>query len=124
MYNPFLYRAPDGKWHCTWSLNHEDGAVAHTVSSNLVYWKPQSYPVLMPLGNCLDTEINYDPHKKGFHILWQSDKPTEGIYQTFTNDFSQFTPAEKSKLHPNNRREVTVGGVEVSGTVHRMHGKR
>lgn len=120
MYNPFLYRAPDGKWHCTWSLNHEDGAIAHTVSSNLVYWEPQSYPVLMPLGNCLDTEINYDPHKKRFHILWQSDKPTEGIYQTFTNDFSQFTPAEKSKRHPNNRREVTIGGVEVSGTVHRI----
>ena len=50
MYDPFLLQAPDGRWFCTWSLNDQDGAIALTVSTDLIYWKPQSYPVLMPLG--------------------------------------------------------------------------
>ena len=48
MYDPFLLRAPDGQWHSVWSLNNEDGAIAHAVSSDLVYWKPQSYPPETP----------------------------------------------------------------------------
>ena len=120
MHNPFLYRAPDGQWHCTWSLNREDGAVAHTVSSDLVYWQPQSYPVLMPGGNCLNTEIAYDAHKKGFHIIWQSDKPTEGLFKSFTNDFRHFSPATRPEKHPDNRSELTIGGATKKGTVHHV----
>ena len=123
MYNPYLYRAPNGEWHCTWSLNHEDGAVAHTVSSDLVYWKPQSYPVLMAGGNCLNPEIAYDPYKNGFHIIWQSDNPTEGLFKSFTNDFRHFSPATGLDKHPDNRSELTIGGAVKKGTVHRVSWK-
>lgn len=118
MHNPFLFHAPDGQWHCVWSLNQEDGAVAHTVSSDLVHWKPQSYPVLMPHGNCLNPEIIYDAQKKGFHILWQSDKQTEGLFQSFTTDFRHYTPAISPEQHPNSRNEIAVGGALKRGTVH------
>ena len=120
MHDPFLYRAPDGQWHCTWSLNREDGAVAHTVSSDLVYWKPQSYPVLMPGGNCLNPEIAYDEQKKGFQLFWQSDTPTDGLFNCFTTDFRHFSPAVRQEKHPDNRREVRIGGVLRKGTVHRV----
>jgi alpha-L-arabinofuranosidase len=120
MYNPFLYHAPDGQWHCTWSLNQEDGAVAHTVSADLVYWQPQSYPVLMPGGNCLYPEIVYDAQKKGFHIIWQSDKPTQGLFKSFTNDFRHFSPATRPEKHPDNRSELTIGGATKKGTVHHL----
>lgn len=120
IYNPFLMQAPDGQWHCTWSLNNEDGAVAHTVSADLVYWQPQSYPVLMPHGNCLNPGISYDAQKNGFHILWQSDKPTAGTYQSFTSDFKHYTPAVKLDRHQNSRTAVIIAGKKKTGTVHRV----
>lgn len=118
MYDPFLLQAYDGKWHCTWSLNNEDGAVAHTVSSDLVYWLPQSYPVLMPHGNCLKPEIAYDKEKKQFGILWQSDKPGKGSYKSFTSNFVHFTPAEPYDKLGNGRTDVVIAGKKQSGTIH------
>lgn len=120
MYNPYLYLAPDGQWHCTWSLNREDGAIAHTVSSDLVYWKPQSYPVLMPGGNCLNPEIAYDAQKKGFYFIWESDKPAEGLSRSFTSDLRHFTPATSPEQPPGNRKEVTIDGATKKGTVHQL----
>jgi len=120
MFAPFLIRTPEGQWHCIWSLNNRDGAVAHTVSSDLVYWKPQSYPVLMPQGNCLNPVISRDAQKKGFHIFWQSNKPTAGTYQSFTSDFKDYTPAVKIDRHQNSRTAVIIEGKKQTGTVHRV----
>lgn len=122
MYNPFLYLAPNGQWHITWSLNNEDGAVAHSVSSDLVYWKPQSYPVLMPEGNCLNPEITYDESKKVYRFFWRNNKPDGGLYTSTTSDFSHFTPAAavKQEQQPNKREEVTIKGEKRTGTIHRV----
>jgi hypothetical protein len=103
MYDPFLFRAPDGQWHSVWSLNKEDGAIAHTVSSDLVYWKPQSYPVLMPHGNCLKPEISYDMQRREYRILWHSDKSTQEVFLSFTGDFKYYTPAARDDQHENGR---------------------
>lgn len=117
MYNPFLFQAPDGQWHCIWSLNNEDGAVAHTVSSDLIYWKPQSYPVLMPYGNCLKPEISYDAQRSEFRIIWHSEKPEQGVFQSFTSDFNHYSPAAQSNRHENDRIDV-IAGKKQRGTMH------
>ncbi len=90
------------------SLNNEDGAIAHAVSADLIYWKPQSYPVLMPLGNCLLPEITYDEQNRRFEIRWQRDKPAKGTFQSFTSDLKHFTPAVMQEHPESNRREVIV----------------
>lgn len=120
MYDPFLFQAPDGQWHCIWSLNNEDGAVAHTVSSDLIYWNPQSYPVLMPHGNCLKPEISYDAQRKEFRILWHSDKLAGGVFHSFTNDFKHYTSAAGNDRHENGRTDVTIAGKKQTGTIHRV----
>lgn len=120
MYHPFLTQAPDGQWHAVWSLNDEDGAIAHAISGDLVNWKPQSYPVLMPQGNCLLPEIAYDEQKRGFQIYWQRNKPAKGTFQSFTSDFKHFTPAVLQDLPESSRREVMVAGNRQAGTVHRV----
>ena len=51
--DPFLFRAPDGTWHCIWSVNERDGAFAHAASNNLTDWKRQSYPMVIEGKNCL-----------------------------------------------------------------------
>ncbi len=60
MLSPFLYQSPDGMWHCVWSINERDGAFAHASSADLVYWGPQSYPVVAENKNCLSPDISYD----------------------------------------------------------------
>ncbi len=46
MITPFLFLAPDGMWHCVWSLNEHTGTFAHAESKDLIYWMPQTYPIL------------------------------------------------------------------------------
>ncbi len=125
MYDPFLYQASDGLWHCIWSLNNEDGAVAHAVSSDLVYWKPQSYPVLMPYGNCLKPEISYDLQRKEYRILWHSDKPDQGVFHSFTADFRHYSPAGRDDRHGSEgksasmgRKDISLAGKRQAGTLH------
>ncbi|MBO9618153.1 MAG: carbohydrate binding domain-containing protein [Niabella sp.] len=45
MINPVLFFDRDKQWHCIWNLNNRDGAVAYTISEDLLHWKPQSYYV-------------------------------------------------------------------------------
>lgn len=127
MYDPFLLRAPDGQWHSVWSLNNEDGAIAHAVSSDLVYWKPQSYPVLMPHGNCLRPQISYNSQKKEFCILWHSDKADQGLFHSFTGDFKHYSPAVKNDQYKSDGKNVSTGRIDVpiagkrqTGTLHRV----
>lgn len=43
MFAPYLVQAPDGMWHCIWSLNGGDKNFAHAASHDLVDWGRQSY---------------------------------------------------------------------------------
>ncbi len=120
MYDPFLYRSSDGQWHCTWSLNNEDGAVAYTTSADLVYWKPQSYPVLMPQANCLSPMITHNSAKGEYTLHWHSDKQQQGVFQSTTQDFKHFTPASSSTLTGDSRVEAVVSGDARRGTIHHV----
>src|SRR5690554_2023354 len=120
MYDPFLFQAPDGQWHCVWSLNNQDGAIAHTVSSDLLYWMPQSYPVLMANGNCLRPEISHDARSGEYRVVWQSDAATRGTFQSVTGNFQTYTLAERSNTNEAGRGTVVIDGETRVGTAHRV----
>jgi hypothetical protein len=120
MYDPYIIQTPDGQWHCVWSLNKEDGAIAHTVSKNLTYWKPQSYPLLFPQGNCLEPTISFDESSKQFTVVWKTDKNLSGFYQSQTNNLKDYTAALKIGEIKSDRQICEISGKKYSGTVHKV----
>ena len=58
MFDPYLYREDNGRWHCVWSLNDTIQQFAHAASDNLYEWDRQSYPMVMDApGNVLSPEV-------------------------------------------------------------------
>jgi hypothetical protein len=60
MLSPFLWLGADGLWHCVFSVNEKDNALAHASSVDLIAWGRQSYPVFTGSQNCLLPEFKYD----------------------------------------------------------------
>jgi alpha-L-arabinofuranosidase len=124
MYDPVLYRAGNGLWHCLWTLNDDVGVIAHTTSGNLTYWKPQSYPYLFEgQGNCRMIEIGYDPDKDGYFISWVNTKGQDKeLFGTFTKDFKHFEPARKipEAARINQRDVMILNGESQTGTTHQI----
>lgn len=125
MYDPVLIRDGKGIWHCLWTLNDEVNAVAHTVSTNLTYWKPQSYPYLRTSGNCQHIEVKYDTQADHFILSWEDTKVNPGFYATTTKDFKHFgnirTIGAAQRMQQ--RREIELGGEKFTGTVHKVSWK-
>lgn len=123
MITPFLFRAPDGMWHCIWSLNEHTGTFAHAESKDLVYWLPQTYPVVMKDNNCLEPEISYSSADRQYKISWLST--VGGAKKAFcvtTADFKNYIQAKEIPLTErlNRRKEVVISGNAETGTVHKV----
>ena len=72
---PFHFKAKDGMWHCLWSLNEYDGTFVHAKSKDLLYWHPQSYPIVMTGNNCLEPEVSYHDKRNEYKISGISNSP-------------------------------------------------
>ena len=121
MFSPFLLQASDGTWHCIWSLNDADGAFAHVTSPDLVYWRRQSYPVVLPEGNCLNPEIEYDIQDKIYSITWMDNKSgQEEFYLVNTKDFKEYSSAQKTNKTSSHKQTVSINGNEETGTLHKV----
>ncbi len=123
MIDPFLYCAPDGVWHCVWSMNERDGAFAYATSRDLVYWGRQSYPLVMKSGNCLTPEIAYNKAAGLYTVLWQSSESgTSQAYSATTKDFKTYAPTLKTtgSNHISQRQDIMIGDNMEKGTVHRV----
>jgi len=120
MLSPFLFHSPDGLWHCIWSLNERDGAFAHAASEDLIYWGPQSYPVVMENGNCVSPAISYDMSTKLYTVSWLSDNNS---YTVTTKDFKQYSDTKAVSANTPEKRTAIVGGKLETGTVHRVSWK-
>jgi alpha-L-arabinofuranosidase len=123
MITPFLFRAPDGMWHCVWSLNEHAGTFAHAASKDLIYWQPQTYPIVMADNNCLEPEVSFNSADKQYKISWIST--TNGANKVFsvtTPDFKNYTPAKELPLTDrlNRRKKVVISGNTEAGTVHKV----
>lgn len=93
MINPILKLDKNGLWHCLWTLNERDGAFAHTTSEDLIHWKPQSYPLVMPGESC--NWLNMYHNTEGVYtIYWTDGKDPEEWHFTRTRDFKNYTPVQ------------------------------
>jgi alpha-L-arabinofuranosidase len=114
MLDPYLFKAQDGMWHAVWSLNERDGAFGHAASNDLVNWKRQSYPIVMPGGNVLQPEVS---EKNGvFTISWHSGTDTK-VYSTTTKDFKTYTAAKIIAKPASAKINVVVSGKSETGNV-------
>ncbi len=115
MFSPFVFQAPDGLWHCIWSVNKRDGVFAHASSKNLVDWGRQSYPSATIGNNCLNLEISYNKAADDYTISWISTNGTETkTYSTTTKDFKNYVVAKEFAL---SKREKLRTNVLISGNI-------
>ena len=71
MFSPYAMRSNDGQWHLFWGVSEKDRTFAHTTTSDLINWKPQSYPELgQKHGTCLLPEAVYDVVSKQYLVTW------------------------------------------------------
>jgi alpha-L-arabinofuranosidase len=123
MITPYLFHSQDGMWHCIWSLNEHTGTFAHAASNDLIYWLPQSYPIVMNNNNCLEPEISYQPNTAQYLVSWISN--SGGKKQAFsvtTPDFKNYSQAKEQTLaeKQNRRKKVVISGSTENGTVHKV----
>ncbi|PAC28674.1 alpha-L-arabinofuranosidase C-terminal domain-containing protein [Flectobacillus sp. BAB-3569] len=123
MLSPFLWLGADGLWHCVFSVNEKDNALAHASSVDLIAWGRQSYPVFSGSQNCLLPEFKYDAKTKQYLISWLSkvgDK-TE-IFTTSTKDFRSYGKEQKAltSTRLNLRTEVKLGDKTETGLVYKV----
>lgn len=121
MINPVLISDKNGAWHCLWTINETDPAIAYTTSEDLINWKPQAYPLVASQGNCMAVEAS-QTNDGNYHITWVDTQNSNSIYSTRTKDFKNFTPAEKiGETRTYNQRDVvSVNGNEEAGTIHKV----
>jgi len=122
MISPFLFRAADGIWHCVWSLNEHTGTFAHAESKDLIYWLPQTYPIVMTDNNCLEPEIAIKQEGK-YTVSWISTGGNQKkAFSVITSDFKTYDPAKEIPLsnRQNLRKKVTISGSTEAGTVHKV----
>jgi len=122
MITPYLFQAPDGMWHCVWSLNEHTGTFAHAASKDLIYWQPQTYPIVMKDNNCLEPEISYNPDGKYFISWFSTTKGVKSAYSVMTTDFKSYSQAKEIPLSDrlNLRKKVNLSGNTETGTVHKV----
>jgi len=122
MINPFLFRASDGMWHCVWSLNEHTGTFAHAESKDLIYWLPQTYPIVMSNNNCLELEITDQPEGK-YTVSWISTGGNlKKAFSVTTSDFKSYSPANEKALSDrlNSRKKIQISGNTETGIVHKV----
>ena len=114
--SPSLLQAPDGKWHCVWSVNEREKVFAHASSSDLVYWGRQSYPFIKEGDNFLRPLLQYD--NGSYAITYASSNGKS--YRITTRDFSTYSPAvEVPAVQPANITASLPSGT-ATGQVHRV----
>lgn len=122
MLTPYIIQAPDGWWHCIWSVNERDNVIAHAASQDLIHWKKQSYPVLNGGGNCLQPEVTYNPASRDFTLSWISvngQKDTT-VYFSSTKDFKTYTAAQKQNSRRVGTAQVLIDDKQENGTLHKV----
>lgn len=119
MFDPYLYRAPDGMWHCVWGLNDNDGVFAHASSRDLVSWNSQSYPLVYPQGNLKSPVLTFESNLGEYIIMWQTDKIEARSYSVRTKDFKVYSKPKK-EAYRNKKDKISLAGQPLSGTMHKV----
>lgn len=113
---PFLLQAPDGRWHCIWSVNEREKVFAHVSSADLVYWGRQSYPAISEGDNFLRPVLQYD---NGVYVITYASADGKS-YRVTTRDFSTYTPATEVPAVPQPNSTARLPGGTVTGQQHKV----
>jgi len=92
MISPYLIQGKNKQWICVWSLNNQTMQFASAQSSNLINWKPQSYPYVTGGKNVLRPLISYHPDADEYTLIYTD---AEGKYfEVKSKDLSQYSAAK------------------------------
>ncbi len=122
MITPYLFLDSNKTWHCVWSLNEHTGTFAHAESKDLIYWYPQTYPIIMTDNNCQEPEIEKLSEEK-YAVSWISTSGNQKkAFRVVTSDFKTYTPTQEMQLNDrmNARKRVAISGNQEYGTVHKV----
>lgn len=123
MFDPFLFQSADGCWHIVWTLNNDVRSFSYSNSTDLINWKPQSYPIFDYKNNFKELELTFDVNSNSYSLTWLGDKKgIKGIYRTTTKDFKTYSPITEiqEEARANQRTHVLISGKEETGTIHKV----
>lgn len=79
MRDPFLFPAPDGRFHLVWTAGWHGKGIGYASSSDLIHWSPQQFLPVMEheprTRNCWAPEIFFDARNKQYVVYWASSVP-------------------------------------------------
>jgi alpha-L-arabinofuranosidase len=123
MIAPFLFQDNNKLWHCVWSLNEREGVFAHASSKDLIYWKPQSYPVVMQDNNFTVPEVSFDKATGLYHITWLSNAGKDSlVYGVTTKDFKKYSETKQLTIanRLNIREKALISRNYEIGIIHKV----
>lgn len=120
MFNPFLLQGPNGTWQCVFSVNDQDNAFAWATSSDLINWKPQSYPKLSTHTNFLRPVLAYDAKSKTYVLTYATTG--DKYYKMTSKNFKTYSPAVEIPFskYKNPVTTIILPDGKVTGQVHHV----
>lgn len=89
LYNPSMAKNHDGLFALVFQLNDRANQFGVTTTYDFIHWRPQDYPYMENVGQCLEPVIRYD----GNDYIVTFHNHSGQYYQTSTSDLIHFTPA-------------------------------
>ena len=87
LYNPSLTQNADGLLVLAFQVNERSPQFAITTTRDLIHWRPQDYPIMQGVGQCLSPVITCEGD--GYRVTFHN---REGKYfQTNSSDLAHFT---------------------------------
>lgn len=120
MYNPYLLQGRNGTWHCVWTVNNRDHAFAMTSSSDLINWKPQSYPKVKEGTTFQNPVLAYDQTKKLYNLHYTSANGKS--FHLSSADLKTYSPAQLTSdaVDAYSLKSIHLPEGEVKGQLHKV----
>ena len=116
MFNPSIARKADGKWVAVWGVNERANQFAVAYTPDLIHWKPQDYPYMQGVGQCLEPLVDVVGSQiiVRFHNAEGKWFQTQSIDDVHFSDPQQIAEVKSAKTH------AQVQGNQVQGDVSRV----
>ena len=116
MFNPCVARKADGTWVAVWGVNERANQFAIASTPDLIHWKPQDYPYMQGVGQCLEPIVDAIANQ----IIVRFHNADGQWFQTQSADGYHFTAPAKIEAVKAVKTEADVAGQKVSGSVNRV----
>lgn len=117
MHTPSLARKADGTWVAVWGVNDRTNQFAIATTPDLFHWKPQDYPYMNGVGQCLDPIVHV---VDGNIIVVRFHNAQDQWYQTQSTDAYHFSQPVKIAYVRVAKAEISLNGRKFKGDVIRV----